>query len=368
MNYIICGDTYNGKFLKKLGSGIRVLTASDLEESDIRFSKGDKLYVPSETALSLVIDRLDDQDTRRGILNLKDKYLCRETLRSLYPDFHFEKCVINDLAELTFPKSRFVIKPQKGFFGTGVRLADANTDMKLLAEELIRDVQANSKFFPDSILSKEEFLLEEYIDGDEYAVDMYYNDQGVPIIINIYRHPEPEISAYAHLMYYSDVTLFSDHLGDFTSLFEQLGKSLNLRNFPIHAEFKLKQGKFIPIEFNPMRYGGFGLADLGYLSYGFLPIQAYFDAIIPDWESIWKSKQEKIYAFILAYNGQGIDPVQSKPDHAKFLEYLGKTARVVDYVRLDHTVNPVFGIAYIETEDRNVLLDLLKMDFCDFFH
>src|SRR5262245_4671264 len=53
--------------------------------------------------------------------------------------------------------------------------------------------------------------------------------------------------------------------------FTRLNDSLGARSFPIHAELKLDGGRFMPIELNPMRYGGFGLADLTWHAFGFDP-------------------------------------------------------------------------------------------------
>jgi len=367
MNYIITGTTYNSIFANTPPKGIRVLSKDELLASDIRFSKDDKVYVPSETSLGAVLDRMDDQACASGINQLKDKYLCRKALSSLYPDFYFVKCSLESIPTLDLKGKQVVIKPLKGFFGTGVRFASPDTDLHALQSDISREMKVNSRYFPNTVLTATEFIVEEYIGGDEYAVDMYYDHVGKPQIMNIYRHPEARIAEYAHLMYYSNAGVFESHLQTVAEFFENFGNALSLTNFPIHAEFKLTDRGFIPIEFNPMRYGGFGLADLTWYSYGFNPISAYFESQAPTWEDIWDQKAKDSYSFILAYNGKDVDVMHRSPDHDAFRNHLSAKAELMAYVNLDHRTNPVFAIAYIKSDDQHRMMELLDTDFTDFF-
>lgn len=367
MNYIITGKTYNSKYIEHPADGIKVLSGEELATSDIRFDAQDKVYIPSETSLSIVLQRMDDPNQVNAVTRLKDKYLCREALRPMYPDFFFRKCRLEDISELEIAHKKIVIKPMKGFFGTGVRIADSSTDLSRLAEEIRQEVSANSRFFPESVLSKDEYIIEEYIEGEEFAVDMYFNASGMPVIMNIYHHPVPQIPDYAHLLYYSSKELFDKYLDAFLSFFTEFGNTMNLQNFPIHAEFKLVGNKFIPIEFNPMRYGGFGLADLTYLSYSVQSIEAYFTNQVPDWQKIWTGRENYTYAFVLAYNGRNTDLSQKQPQHDMFREYLQEKAEIMDYVMPEYQSNPVFAIAYIRTKDFHAMKSLLKTEFEDFF-
>ncbi|MDD3236211.1 MAG: ATP-grasp domain-containing protein [Candidatus Cloacimonetes bacterium] len=367
MNYIITGTTYNGKYVDSHEAGMRVLSCEELAQSDLRFSETDKVYVPSETSLSTVMQHMDNPSCVAGINKLKDKYLCREALRSLYPDFYFAKCKLDEISQADILERKIVIKPLKGFFGTGVRFADSSTNLDALKAEIRKEVTENSRFFPESILTKDEYIIEEFIEGEEYAVDMFYDELGKAVITNIYHHPVSEIPDYAHLMYYSNKELFDNYLETFIRFFNEFGASLKLRNFPIHAEFKLRGTEFVPIEFNPMRYGGFGLADLTFNSYGYQPIAAYFNNQAPNWEAIWISRQTYSYAFILAYNGKGIDLNSHAPEHERFRKYLKQYAELMDYVKLDFRKNPVFAIAYIRSDDYTQMLQLLSTEFADYF-
>ncbi|MDD3563856.1 MAG: hypothetical protein PHR32_09300, partial [Candidatus Cloacimonetes bacterium] len=42
---------------------------------------------------------------------------------------------------------------------TGVRFADADTDLDALKEEISSEVAENSRFFPESVLTKDEYVV-----------------------------------------------------------------------------------------------------------------------------------------------------------------------------------------------------------------
>ncbi len=369
MNYIITGNTYNSKFIDDLAKreDIIAMSGEELLASDIYFKKKDKVYVPSETSLSIVMDRMLDKEYVEGINKLKNKYFCRQVLSSIYPNFYYAKANLSEISELDLQGKKVVIKPLKGFFGTGVRIADHTTDLNKLSQEMEAEVKASAKFFPESILTQNEYIIEEYITGDEYAVDMFFDQAGKPAITNIYFHPEPKISNYFHLMYYTNKEIFDNYLETFTNFFEELNKIMQLKSFPIHAEFKLQNGIMVPIELNPMRYGGFGLSDLTYNSFQEQPISAYFDDKAANWPAIWQVREDNNYAWILGYNGQDIDPEIALPNHDKFLAYLKQDNQLIDYVKLDHKTNPVFALAYIYNNDLNKLRELLDTEFNDYF-
>jgi len=369
MNYIITGNTYNSKFISDIArrDDVTALSGEELEHSDIYFAPQDKVYIPSETSLSIAMQRMRDQSYVAGIEKLKNKYLCREALSSIYPDFYFAKVSREEIAKLELGGKKVAIKPIKGFFGTGVRIADGNTNLHELAQEMNAEVATNARFFPASILDNEDYIVEEYIEGEEFAVDMFYDNEGKPAIMNIYYHPLPAIEEYFHLMYYTNMEIFSRYLSCFTDFFEKLNGVLNLSCFPIHAEFKLQGGVMVPIELNPMRYGGFGLADLTFHSFGFQPISAYFDDVPVNWEQIWESRKDNHYGWILGYNGKDADLTKLQPDYCKFRRVLEENSDILDLVTLDYKSNPVFALAYLKNKQPGKMQELLNLEFNNFF-
>jgi hypothetical protein len=59
----------------------------------------------------------------------------------------------------------------------------------------------------------------------------------------------------------------------------KIGKELHLKNFPAHAEVRIDEnGKIIPIEVNPLRFGGFcTTADLLGVTLGFNEYKCFYE-------------------------------------------------------------------------------------------
>ena len=43
--------------------------------------------------------------------------------------------------------------------------------------------------YPNHVVNSTKFLIEEMIEGEEYAVDAYFDRDGEPVILNIFQHP-----------------------------------------------------------------------------------------------------------------------------------------------------------------------------------
>src|SRR5262249_44395825 len=147
-----------------------------------------------------------------------------------------------------------------------------------------QELESNLKFFSTSVLSPGEFFVEEYIEGEEYAVDMFYNEIGEPVIVNIYHHPIPQKFEYLHALYYTSADVFTLLHDRAVEFFRQFNESLGARAFPIHGEFKFDGKRLVPIELNPIRFGGFGLADLTYHAFGFNHFEHFFRDKQPNWQ------------------------------------------------------------------------------------
>nr|VFJ86344.1 MAG: ATP-grasp domain-containing protein [Candidatus Kentron sp. H]VFJ95340.1 MAG: ATP-grasp domain-containing protein [Candidatus Kentron sp. H] len=373
MNYVITGGNFTSHLLYELEGrfGINILTEEELRGSDISFGRNDKLFVPSQSSLDIVMERMDDPERLHGIEELSDKYQCRSLMRPMFPDFEFSRMELSEMKKDTFsPGGKYVIKPEKGFFGIGVRTLEDPRDIHAITEEIRKELDANSRFFAGSIFSGEKMIIEEFIEGDEYAVDMFYSEEGRPVIVSLAYHPLPRRKEYDHVLYYTNHRIFQAIVRQAESFFTRLNAILNLRAFPIHAEFRITEaGDLLPIELNPLRYGGFGMADLSYWSFGQCPYYSFFQDQPYDWDGIWDAyRRNRHYAWILAYNGTGIDTdgIAIKDIHAKLRRFIGDEP-LIHYQGLEHRTNPVFAIAYLAEEKEQQLEKWLDVEFRDFF-
>ena len=132
MNYIITGRNFTSHFLPELDGlfGIQLLTEEELRESDIGFNQDDKLYVPSQSSLELVMERMRCPERLRAIQLLSDKSQCRSIMKPLFPNLYFETSALSEMKEDMFVCGRkYVIKPSKGFFGIGVKILENQADI-----------------------------------------------------------------------------------------------------------------------------------------------------------------------------------------------------------------------------------------------
>jgi len=387
MNYIITGKGYISELVTKIETEVKVkdkgkikvenkvkvkdeikvkvITEEDFRDSELIIKTGDKVYAPTESALEIILERSEDSVFINAVSMLKDKHKFRELMSNLYPDFFFTKTTINELENINVNRDKkYIIKPTKGFFGTAVKELTDETNISEITNEIRKELEESSRYFPDSILSKNELIIEQFVEGEEYAVDMYFNKNGDPEILNIYHHPLPEKNEYFNVLYYTNKEIFYTYYDRLKAIFIELNQHLNISNFPIHAEFKLENNKLIPIEMNPLRYGGFGLADLAYHAFGFNPFNAFFENFKPDWQEIWNERNKNHFGWVLGYNGTDIDVNTHEPNHETYREYLGN---ILHYVEIDHKENPVFSIAYVKDDCPVSLQRLLKTEFNDFF-
>lgn len=350
----------------KSNNDVEILSLEDLKKnSNIIFDENDKVCVTSETTLSTVLERLKNIKHRDSILLMKDKEKCREYLLNLYPEFYYKKLPLDQIRNCNFHSDKkYVLKPVKGYSGTAVRIIEGSENIDEVIEDMRAELEKNRAFFSNSVLSEDEFLIEEFIPGEEYAVDMYYSENGQPEILNIYHHPIPEKFEYLHTLYYTSLDVFNKLHDQLICFFTEFNKKLNLKSFPVHGEFKYDGKKIVPVELNPLRYGGDGLADLTYYGFSKNPFLIYFKNKKMDWKNIWNKRKKKIYAWILGYNGAGLEISNLRPHLSK---YRSMFSNVITDLPLNYKKHIGFSVMYIEEEDINRINKLVNTDFSEYF-
>ena len=344
--------------------GLEVISIDNLRECDLRFSSDDIVCITSEAVMDTVVSRIDDPTRRKAIGLMKDKTAFRELMKDLYPDFYFKQIEAEELPNLQLNEElNYVIKPVKGCFGSGVRTIRGDADLGALAEEISSELKKNSLIFSDNVLSSNELIVEEYIEGEEFAVDMYYNSEGEPVITNIYHHPMPSNPAYLHMLYYSSNSVFRELYDQAMTFFQKLNNLLHVSRLPIHSEFRLRAGELVPVELNALRFGGMGLTNLSYYAFGLNAYQCLIHDSKPDWDAIWHNNRENVYGFFIAYNGKNVDVETHKPDWTSFRKNF---SNIILEVPFDYQKQLAFGILYIE-EHRSRVKALLSMEFDDYF-
>ncbi|MCR5183342.1 MAG: ATP-grasp domain-containing protein [Opitutales bacterium] len=333
-------------------------------EARERIAGGERLYTVSENALEWVLQNIDDPCSRRVIDTMKNKTAMRQILQSAYPDFFFREISVEKLAELDFDTIPVpvVLKPSVGFFSVGVYTVRDKNDWQNALDDIQKSSGNWKKLYPESVLAKQNFILEKYIDGDEYAVDVYFDGDGNAVILNILKHDFSSASDVSDRLYYTSKKVILENLEPFTAFFNRVNKSLGARNFPAHVELRVEDGKAVPVEFNPMRFSGYCTTDVSLFAYGFRTYDFYLNDKKPDWEKILSGKDGKIYAMILL-NKPVPCPEVKDFDYDSLCK---KFQKILCLRKSDWQKNSVFGFLFVETDNPQELDYIVKSDLLEF--
>jgi len=328
----------------------------------IKSNPSQRIYSNSENVLSWIDYHFGESKLSKQINILKDKAKFREQIQAIFPDFKFQKIKLENIQniatkKLSFP---FVIKPSIGFLSVGVYIINDESDW-IKAKEEIKPQNLKS-IFPKNVLDTTHFIIEDFIQGEEYAIDYYHNDKGEVVILNILHHVFSSGTDTSDRVYSTSKAIINQHKAEFEQFLSTIGNKLNLKNFPAHAEIRIDEnGKIIPIEINPLRFGGWcTTGDLSGITLGLNSYKYYFENTCPNWDNIYQGKENKIFSIIVLDNNSGIKPA----DIAKFdYKALANDFENPLLIRvLDINTYPLFGFVFTETDQKNKkeLYDILS--------
>lgn len=305
----------------------------------------------SENAIGWVAKNLDFTPLPAAIDLFKNKLKFRHLMRDLYPDFKFREVTAGNLDDLDPAEigTPFVIKPAVGFFSLGVHLVNQPEDWPRTRQAISKQMNDPERPYPPQVLDSSSLIVEEIISGTEYAVDAYFDNDGQPVITNILQHLFSSEDDVNDRVYLTGQKIVTENLPRFTNFLAQVGRLAGLRNFPVHVEVRVDgAGKIVPIEINPLRFGGWcTTADLTAMAYGFNPYRAFFDDQRPDWPAIFASRQDRVYSLVVLDNTTGIGP--GKIREFNFGRLASRFHKPLEIRPVDHRRFPIFGFLFTET-------------------
>lgn len=325
-----------------------------------------KLYTNSENSISWIHKHLPNSPKAELINVFKNKVKFRELIQDAYPSYFFQKVTCDqldnlDISKVPFP---FIIKPAVGFFSLAVFKVDRIEDWKNTVLQIKNTVEGIQHMYPTEVVDNTEFIVESYIQGDEFAFDCYFDEKGNPVILNILKHLFASETDVSDRVYCSSEEIFQEMYEPILSFLNMIGKKVRLQNFPLHIEIrKTATSDIIPIEVNPMRFGGWcTTGDLAWFAYGINSYEYFLIGKKPDWPSIFATRKDKIFSLILLDN-------QAKIKQEEFAEFdynaICNDFEEVLHVR-KHPLNHygVFGFLFTSTSKGNEqeLLDILQSD------
>lgn len=330
---------------------------------EIKNGKDCLVYCNSENAIEWIASNLYFTDIPQKIDLFKDKVKFRKLISQIYPEFYFKEVAFEDIEKLNPDELKFplVLKPSVGFLSFGVYMIYNKQDWIDSVKALKTDIDKFSSIYPLKVVDTSKFIIEEMIDGDEFAVDAYFDKKGEPVILNIFRHPFSSGKDVSDRVYYTSKKIIKAHLNEFQTLLEKIGKAADLKNFPVHIELRVNNKKAVPIEVNPMRFAGWCITDLAYWAWGTNVYEAYFNNLKPDWEAILEDSDDSIYYLIIADVPNDISKKDIK--NIDYKAFLNNVADPLEVRKIDYMKHPLFAIVFANTPDETEMNNILKLDF-----
>jgi len=324
------------------------------EEFAAEYCERKRLYSNSENCISWVADNLNCSDLYEKISVCKDKYEFRMLLKDYYPDYFFAKAGIKELTSLNTSDLKFplILKPSVGFFSMAVERVNSADEWQEAVQRIEADVKRVKGLYPDDVMNDSEFILEQVIDGEEFAVDAYYDENGEPVILDILWHRFSGEEDTSDRIYTTSKDIILKYETSFLDFLKKVGDKAGFKNFPVHLELReTEDGELIPIELNPMRFAGWCVTDIAYYSFNLNTYEYFLMNKKPDWEKLFEGKEDKIYSLVLADMPSDINAEQiEKFDYEKFLTHFENPLHLRE---IDFTEYPVFAFLFTETTKGN---------------
>jgi len=338
----------------------------------VRESDNPIIYTTSENSIGWISKHLAFSNLPGKITLFKDKLKFREMTKSIFPNFYFEEVHVEDLKKIQFNELPlpFIIKPMVGFFSMGVYKVSSYEEWINTINSIIPEIDQIKDLYPGEVLDTSSFIIEQCIEGEEFAVDAYYNSTGEPVILSILKHTFSSDADVSDRVYTSSKEIIDSNLEEFTNFAGKIGDLAGVKNFPVHIELRRdNDGILLPIEVNPMRFGGWcTTADISFLAYGFNPYLYYYSQKKPNWPEILKGKEGKLFSIIVLDNSTGInvDEITSF-DYEKLLS---KFEKPIELRKIDYKKYSVFGFLFTETGEENFieLKNILDSDLNEFIY
>lgn len=328
------------------------------------------IYTNSENAIGWIAKNLAFSDLPGKIDLFKDKLKFRELTQSIFPGFAFKGVHIEDLRNIKFNELPlpFIIKPTVGFFSMGVYKVSRLEEWENTIDSLNEEMDQIKNLYPEEVLNTRSFIIEQLINGEEYAFDAYFDSTGEPVVLSILKHVFSSDADVSDRVYITSKEIVESNLDEFTGFARKIGALAKVKNFPVHIELRRdKDGTLLPIEVNPMRFGGWcTTADSSFLAYGLNPYLYYYAQKKPDWPEILKGKEGKLFSIIVLDNSTGIDTGEiTSFDYEKLLSQFEKP---MELRKVDHKKYPLFGFLFTETREDNYieLENILHSDLNEF--
>jgi len=344
-----------------------------LEEAEfielIKIKSECTLYSNSENSIGWISENLGFTGLPEKIELFKNKIKFRELLERIYPDFYFQGVEFEKLDEIRVEeiKKPFVVKPAVGFFSIGVYKVSTDEEWVSVLRRIKGEVEEIKGRYPVQVLDTGKFIIEENIEGEEFAVDAYFNSSGKPVVLNILKHIFSSESDVSDRVYFTSKSIIETYRETIEDLLKEIGKLAGLKNFPLHMELRIGIDRRIQlIEVNPMRFAGWCTTDIALFAYGINTYRYFLEQLEPKWDKILEGKEGKNFCLVILNRSAEIDSKSVKTfDYERLLSDFENP---LELRKADHEKYGLFGYLFTETKDSSwsEIEKILKSDLREY--
>lgn len=339
---------------RALGFEEKDYTIDEREAVEIgRMNPDVRVYTCSENAIDWV--NLNLSETRvPGLVGLfKDKHGFREKMWFLHPEFYFAKVGLDELDGLDLNTVRWpvIVKPNVGFFSLGVHRVEGPEEWAETVKKIQTEVESIKAIYPTRVLDTTAFVIESCIEGEEYAVDAYFKEDGEPVILSILHHRFADAGDTGDRLYVTSKKVMRENLGRFKDYLRKMGDLTGARNIPIHIEVRVSVwGEVVPIEVNPLRFGAWcSTGELSHYAFGHHPYVCFFEKREPDWDALLEACDGADYNMVVLDNTTGYERGEVKGFDYEYL--ISKFSDVIDLREADFNKYAIFGFLLVKSTD-----------------
>lgn len=322
------------------------------------------LYSNSENAIAWIVETFGaDSELAQKIDLFKDKFKFRKATEELFPDIKFFKIPADEIEALSFDLigAPFIIKPVVGFISAGVYRVNNAAEWEKVKKEIHIVTGEAAKVFPIEVLNTESFIIESIIEGEEYAVDAYFDDQNKPVILNILHHRFSSEHDMSDRLYVTSAEIIRRWLAPIEAFLTDIARLGDFRGLPVHTEIRIdSENNIRPIEINPLRFAGWCSTDIAYYSYGINVYDYFANRKKPDWAFILKNKESEKYAIAVL---ERQNPVLDEQvfDYKKLCN---KLSSVMSLRKIDYRIFSLYAFVFFSVcpETEHELDMMLKLD------
>ena len=215
--------------------------------------------------------------------------------------------------------------------------------------------------YSDSAVDYTKFIIEEQVEGKEFAIDAYYNRNGEPIILNIFQHPLLNSNDINDRIYITSAEIMVRYMAKFSIVLKQIGNLIKIKNLPIHIEVRINESnEIIPIEVNPMRFGAWCTADIAKYAWKINVYEYFYKQKRPDWNEILSKASAKIFYYSLIEVPPNVD--RTTINGFQYEKFLANYPDVIELRRINPNETSLFAVVFGSATDKQSIGKVLGLN------